>query len=145
MTLGCAGTVNRGITHISVLGDEESAAYFYVAYGEGPGREIKFSRLLRCTVNPNNTVTCVPEPEVDQALDPNAPPAPQPTQAAPPPPAQPVPVQTAPAPLAPTPAGSGPVAPPAPAPPAETTPPAPAPPAETTPPEPAPPAPAPPQ
>jgi hypothetical protein len=117
VALGCAETTTRGITHLSVWGDRGNPPYFYLAYGEGPGADIEFSRLMRCTVHPDNSVACVPEPEADRILAPNAPPAqPRKTQAAPTASSQPVPAQTPPAPPPPA-AEAGSAAAPAPEPP----------------------------
>ncbi len=123
--LGCASV--RTIDHVSWW-DTPQYTYFYVAYAEWDGGTLVASRLMRCTVNRDNSVSCVPEHDVDRLLSPNAPPASGTPSS---------PTTSTTAPVAPAPSAA-PTAPPAAAPPPSVPPPAAPAPTATTPPAPAP-------
>lgn len=56
---GCSQTV-RAVTHVSTWGD-----YMYIAYAENDD----VSKVQLCTVNADNSITCVDQTEVNALLN----------------------------------------------------------------------------
>lgn len=60
LATGCAPTAVRAVTHVSTWGD-----YMYIAYAENQDT----SKVQLCTVNADNSITCVDQDEVNRLLN----------------------------------------------------------------------------
>lgn len=62
--LGACAAPMRSVTHISSW-STPAGDYFYVAYAENETT----SRLKLCRIQPDNTIACADQPEVDRLLN----------------------------------------------------------------------------